>query len=43
MLPNVNSVTEMTDLITSTRGYEADVQAMNQSRSMFLRTLDLLR
>ena len=42
-MPNVSSVTEMTDLITSTRGYEADVQAMNQSRSMFLRTLDLLR
>ena len=42
-LPNVNSVTEMVDMITSTRGYEADVQAMNQSKSMFLRTLDLLR
>ena len=42
-LPNVNSVTEMVDLITSTRGYEADVQAMNQAKQMFLRTLDLLR
>jgi flagellar basal-body rod protein FlgC len=42
-LPNVNSVTEMTDLITSTRGYEADVQAMNAAKQMFLRTLDLLR
>jgi flagellar basal-body rod protein FlgC len=42
-MPNVNSVTEMVDLITSTRGYEADVQAMNQAKSMFLRTLDLLR
>ena len=42
-LPNVNSVTEMTDLITSTRGYEADVTAMNQTKQMFLRTLDLLR
>ena len=42
-MPNVNSVTEMVDLITSTRGYEADVQAMNQAKQMFLRTLDLLR
>ena len=42
-LPNVNSVTEMVDLITSTRGYEADVQAMTAAKQMFLRTLDLLR
>jgi flagellar basal-body rod protein FlgC len=42
-LPNVTSVTEMVDLITSTRGYEADVQAMTAAKQMFLRTLDLLR
>jgi flagellar basal-body rod protein FlgC len=42
-MPNVNSVTEMVDLVTSTRGYEADVTAMNQAKQMFLRTLDLLR
>lgn len=42
-LPNVNPVTEMVDLITSSRGYEANVQALNASKQMFTRTLDLLR
>lgn len=42
-LPNVNTVTEMVDLITATRGYEANVQAMNAAKQMFSRTLDILR
>jgi flagellar basal-body rod protein FlgC len=42
-LPNVDSVTEMVDLITASRGYEADVQAMNTSKSMFSKALDVLR
>ena len=42
-LPNVNPVTEMVDLITASRGYEANVQAMNASKQMFTKTLDLLR
>lgn len=42
-LPNVDSVTEMVDLITSSRGYEANVQAMNAAKTMFTKTLDLLR
>ena len=42
-LPNVNPVTEMVDLITASRGYEANVQAMNAAKQMFVRTLDLLR
>jgi flagellar basal-body rod protein FlgC len=42
-LPNVNPVTEMVDLITASRGYEADVQAMSTAKQMLLRTLDLLR
>jgi flagellar basal-body rod protein FlgC len=42
-LPNVTPVTEMVDMITASRGYEADVQAMNQAKQMFLRTLDILR
>ncbi len=41
-LPNVNPVTEMVDLITSSRGYEANVQAMNASKQMFTHALDLL-
>jgi len=42
-LPNVNPVTEMVDLITASRGYEANVQALNAAKQMFTRTLDLLR
>jgi flagellar basal-body rod protein FlgC len=42
-LPNVNSVTEMVDLITASRGYEANAAAMTATKSMFTKTLDLLR
>jgi flagellar basal-body rod protein FlgC len=42
-LPNVNSVTEMVDLITASRGYEANAAAMSATKSMFTKTLDLLR
>ena len=42
-IPNVNPVTEMVDLITASRGYEANVQALNAAKQMFTRTLDLLR
>ena len=42
-MPNVNSVTEMTDLIDESRSYEADVTAMQTAKSMFSKTLDLLR
>ena len=42
-LPNVNPVTEMVDLITSSRGYEANVTAMNAAKQMFSKTLELLR
>ena len=42
-LPNVNTVTEMTDLITESRGYEADTQALDTAKSMYTKTLDLLR
>ena len=42
-LPNVNPVTEMVDLITAQRAYEANVTAMQTAKTMFSRTLDLLR
>lgn len=42
-MPNVNSVTEMVDLITASRGYEANVTTMNSAKQMFTRTLDILR
>ena len=42
-MPNVNSVTEMVDLISASRAYEADVTAMQTAKQMFSRTIDLLR
>ena len=42
-LPNVSSVTEMVDLISASRAYEADVTAMQTAKQMFTRTLDILR
>jgi flagellar basal-body rod protein FlgC len=42
-LPNVDSVTEMVDLISESRAYEANVTAMQTAKTMFSKTLDLLR
>lgn len=42
-MPNVDPVTEMVDLITASRSYEANVTAMQTAKSMFTKTLDLLR
>jgi flagellar basal-body rod protein FlgC len=42
-MPNVNTVTEMTDLISASRAYEANVTAMQTAKAMFARTLDLLK
>jgi flagellar basal-body rod protein FlgC len=42
-LPNVNSVTEMVDLIDASRAYEANVTAMQSAKAMFTKTLELLR
>ena len=42
-MPNVNTVTEMTDLIGASRAYEANVTAMQTTKQMFNRTLDLLK
>ena len=41
--PNINPVTEMVDLITSSRGYDANVQALNAAKQMFQKALDILR
>lgn len=41
-MPNVNTVTEMTDLITESRSYEADTQAMSTAKELYLKTLDVL-
>ncbi|MDO9352492.1 MAG: flagellar basal body rod protein FlgC [Solirubrobacteraceae bacterium] len=42
-MPNVNPVTEMTDLISASRAYEANVTAMQTTKQMITRTMDLLR
>jgi flagellar basal-body rod protein FlgC len=42
-LPNVNPVTEMVDLIDASRAYEANVTAMQSAKTMFSKTLDILR
>ena len=42
-LPNVNTVTEMVELISASRSYEANATAMQTAKTMFTRTLDLLR
>jgi flagellar basal-body rod protein FlgC len=42
-MPNVDSVTEMVDLISSSRAYEANVTAMQASKQMFAKTMELLR
>jgi flagellar basal-body rod protein FlgC len=42
-MPNVNPVTEMVDLIAASRAYEANVTAMQTAKTMFSKTLDILR
>lgn len=39
--PNVNTVQEMTDLISATRSYEANVTAFNASKAMALKGLEI--
>lgn len=42
-MPNVDTVTEMTDLIAESRSYDADITAMQTAKSMFTTTLGLLK
>jgi flagellar basal-body rod protein FlgC len=42
-MPNVNVVTEMVDLITATRAYEANIAALNAAKSMAQRALEIGR
>jgi flagellar basal-body rod protein FlgC len=42
-MPNVNTVTEMVDLISESRSYESDVTAMQTAKSMFTATLGILK
>ena len=40
-MPNVNTVTEMTNLISATRSYEANVTAFNATKNMLLKGLEV--
>jgi len=42
-LPNVDSVTEMVDLISASRAYEANVTAINTAKSMAMKALEIGR
>jgi len=41
--PNVNIATEMTDMLSATRSYEANVTVLNAIKSMAMRALDIGR
>ena len=40
-LPNVNTVTEMTNMIDATRAFEANVTVMNSTKGMAMKALDI--
>jgi flagellar basal-body rod protein FlgC len=42
-MPNVNPVTEMTDLISESDDYQSDVTAMNTAKTMYSSTLQILK
>lgn len=42
-MPNVDTVKEMVDLISAQRGYDANVTAINSSKSMLMKALDIGR
>lgn len=41
LMPNVNVITEMVDMITASRAYEANVQAVQSAKQMFAKALDI--
>ncbi|MCF6460552.1 flagellar basal body rod protein FlgC [Clostridium sp. Cult3] len=43
MLPNVDMVKEMVDMIDAQRAYEANITAMNASKSMLMKALEIGR
>jgi len=40
-MPNVNILTEMADMMTAKRAYDASVTAMNNTKNMMLRALEI--
>jgi len=43
LLPNVNPLLELTDMREAQRSYEANLNVLGASRSMLMRTIDMLR
>ncbi len=43
LLPNVDVAKEMIDMISATRSYEANITALNASKSMFMKALEIGR
>jgi flagellar basal-body rod protein FlgC len=41
MMPNVDIMKEMVDMISATRSYEANVTALNASKAMFMKALEI--
>jgi len=41
LLPNVNPITEMVDMITASRAYEANISAVQTSKDMFTQALKI--
>ncbi len=41
--PNVNPMTEMVNILSATRSYEANLQAVNMAKEMQQKTLEILR
>ena len=41
LLPNVNPITEMVDMITASRAYEANVSAVQAAKEMFAKALEI--
>lgn len=41
--PNVNLMEEMTDMTAAARAYEANVNVLNTTKDMFLKTLELIK
>jgi flagellar basal-body rod protein FlgC len=43
LMPNVNPVSEMVDLIDASRAYQANVTALQTTKTAFTKTIELLR
>jgi flagellar basal-body rod protein FlgC len=39
--PNVNLMEEMADMMSATRGYEANINVVNTTKEMFIKTLEI--